>query len=64
MNKNLKLLAISLGFLFFGWNAAEQHLTSFYQDIQGKTQTGLNSLSILFLTLLTLLRQKAIIPSQ
>lgn len=44
----LLILGIALGFLFFGWNAAEQHLTSFYQTIEGQASTGLNALAILY----------------
>jgi len=47
-HRELLILGIALGFLFFGWNAAEQHLTSFYQTTEGQTATGLNALAILY----------------
>lgn len=50
--RNLLILGVALGFLFFGWNAAEQHLTSFYQVTEGKTSTGLNALAILYASII------------
>lgn len=47
-HRELLILAIALGFLFFGWNAAEQHLTSFYQTTEGQATIALNSLAILY----------------
>lgn len=49
-DKNLLLLAISLAFLFFGWNAAEQHLTSFYAT-QGMASVAYRSLAIIYATI-------------
>lgn len=46
-NKNLSILALSFGLLFFGFNAAEQHFTAFYQTI-GQSQIAFNSLAILY----------------
>lgn len=50
--RNLLVLGIALGFLFFGWNAAEQHLTSFYQTTEGQTATGLDALAILYTSII------------
>lgn len=44
----LLTLGVASGFLFFGWNAAKQYLTSFYQASQGKAVGGLNILAILY----------------
>lgn len=49
-DKNLLILAISLGFLFFGWNAAEQHFASFYET-QGIAHIAFRSLAILYATI-------------
>lgn len=40
--RSLVILGISLAFLFFGWNAAEQYLTSF------ESSTGFGALAILY----------------
>lgn len=46
-NRNLTILSIAFGLLFFGFNAAEQHFTAFYQTI-GKTNIAFQSLAILY----------------
>ncbi len=51
-HRQLLVLGIALGFLFFGWNAAEQHLTSFYQTTEGQAATGLNLLAILYASII------------
>lgn len=46
-NKQLLILSISLGLIFFGFNAAEQHFTAFYQTI-GIQNLAFQSLAILY----------------
>ena len=46
-NKNILILSLASGLLFFGFNAAEQHFTAFYQTI-GKQNLAYESLAILY----------------
>lgn len=46
-NRNILILGVALGLLFFGWNAAEQHFTAFYQET-GEAEIAFRSLAILY----------------
>lgn len=46
-NRNILTLGLALGLLFFGWNAAEQHFTAFYEEM-GQVEIALRSLAILY----------------
>lgn len=46
-NHNLTILSLSLGLIFFGFNAAEQHFTAFYQSI-GLPNLAFQSLAVLY----------------
>ncbi|TSC88432.1 MAG: hypothetical protein G01um101416_100 [Microgenomates group bacterium Gr01-1014_16] len=46
-NKNVLFLSLGSGLLFFGFNAAEQHFTAFYQTI-GRQNLAYESLAILY----------------
>lgn len=46
-NRNITILGIALGLLFFGWNAAEQHFTAFYQEV-GEASIAFRSLAVLY----------------
>ncbi len=46
-NRNITILGLALGLLFFGWNAAEQHFTAFYQEA-GEANIAFRSLAILY----------------
>ncbi len=46
-NRNITILGLALGLLFFGWNAAEQHFTAFYQEV-GEANIAFRSLAILY----------------
>lgn len=46
-NKNIFILSVGSGLLFFGFNAAEQHFTAFYQTI-GRQNLAYQSLAILY----------------
>ncbi|PJC28312.1 hypothetical protein CO054_00815 [Candidatus Shapirobacteria bacterium CG_4_9_14_0_2_um_filter_39_11] len=46
-NRNLTIIAFAFGLLFFGFNAAEQHFTAFYQTI-GQVNLAFRSLAILY----------------
>ncbi len=50
-NKNILLLSLAFGLLFFGFNAAEQHFTAFYQAI-GKQNLAYESLAILYVAII------------
>ena len=50
-NKNVTILSICLGLLFFGFNAAEQYFTAFYQQI-GQADLAFQSLAILYLAII------------
>lgn len=49
-DKNLLILALSLGLLFFGWNAAEQHWASFYET-RGAAPLAYQSLALVYATI-------------
>lgn len=46
-NYNLTVFSLGLGLIFFGYNAAEQHFTAFYQSF-GKGELAFQSLAILY----------------
>lgn len=50
-NFNLTILSLAFGFLFFGFNAAEQHFTPYYQAI-GKVDLAFQSLAILYIAII------------
>ena len=49
-DRNLLLLGLSLGLLFFGWNGVEQHFASFFQS-QGIAHIAYHSLAIIYTTI-------------
>lgn len=50
-NRNLTILSIAFGLLFFGFQAAEQHFTAYYQTI-GKVNLAFQTLAILYASIM------------
>lgn len=50
-NKQLLILSIALGLIFFGFNAAEQHFTAYYQTI-GLPNLAFQSLALLYVAII------------
>ncbi len=50
-DKNILIISLAFGLLFFGFNAAEQHFTAFYQTI-GKRNLAYESLAILYVAII------------